>query len=156
LKNIRSILLLASILALSVALSVDAFSDESYNKRSVFDQMGAKEFSRKHCDRSCISVILGTYYAIHSMNCKVTRVAFEKNPSRYQWLNTIGRWNINEFKFAARTSSFINWQASKVIVAVSNLPNDYTQLDKVVRAVIKESIKEVYAQCTAVNGTFKI
>jgi hypothetical protein len=149
-KKIRSILLLASILA----LSVEALSDESYNKKSVFDQMGAKEFSQKHCDRACVSVVLGTYYAIHSMDCKVTKEEFERNPKKYEWLNTIGAWNYNEFAFAARTSSFINWQASKVIVAVSKLPYDYTQLDKVVRDVITESIKEVHAQCGAVGGKF--
>jgi hypothetical protein len=150
-KSIRAILLLTSILA----LSVEALSDEGYNKKPAFNSMGAKEFRQKHCDRACISVILGTYYALHDMSCKVDKEDYEKNPSKYQWLNTYGEWTYSRFKFAGRTSPFINWQTSKVIVAIAKMPNDWDKLDLVVRDVIDESILDVVKHCAAVNGALK-
>jgi hypothetical protein len=118
--------------------------------------MGAKEFSRKHCDRECVNVVLGSYYNMHSMSCKVTRKEFEGNPDKYQWLKTIGKWNWTNTKFAfnSRTSSFINWQALKVMINIDKVESDWAPFDDKVRDVIQKSIKEVYNQCAAVDGKF--
>jgi hypothetical protein len=149
-KEITKIILLT----IGLSLSLVALSSESYKNDPVYLTMGAKEFFNKQCSRACIEAIVGISYSARALTCEVDKKDYKSNPNKYQWLKTIGNWKSYKFEFGIYTNTFINWQASKVLVEIDAIEKDLRTLEDVMIIIMYDSSKEVKTQCEAVGGEF--
>jgi hypothetical protein len=142
------------VLIMGLSLSLSSLSSESYKNDPVYLTMGAKEFFNKQCSRACIEAIVGISYSARALTCEVDKKDYKSNPNKYQWLKTIGNWKGYKFEFGIYTNTFINWQASKVLVEIDAIEKDLRTLEDVMIIIMYDSSKEVKTQCEAVGGEF--